>query len=71
MTYKNITNFKFILQLNQKFNNLKNERSLSHAYEVFNFSYPFTAVSEQNHFVAITMTGGTIMHILNISVEEV
>ena len=53
------------------YNNLKNERPLDHAYEIFNFSYPFTAVSEQNHFIAITMTGGTIMHILNISVEEV
>ena len=52
------------------YSNLKYERPLDHAYEVFNFSYPFTAVSEQNHFIAITMTGGTIMHKLNISVEE-
>ena len=53
------------------FNNVKNEIPLVHAYEILKFSYLFTAVSEQNHFIAITMTGGTIMHILNISVEEV
>ena len=48
--------------------NPNSERSLDHLFEVFDFEFPFTAAYEE-HAVAITMTEGTVMHILNIHVE--